>query len=86
MKIALRILVDIVLVIALLNGWWPVAVVCALIGSWLFRHFFEIILAGLAYDAIFGMVPGLGWKEYAGTITAVILFLAIRFLKKLVRM
>ena len=71
--------------IAVLNAWWPAAVVLAVAGAWSFGYFIELILAGVAYDALFGMSPGLGWEGYMGTIGAVTIFVAVRILKKLVR-
>jgi hypothetical protein len=85
MKIILRIITDIIIFVAILNGWWIIALPLAMFGAWFFRYFIEIILAGMAYDALFNMIQGSGWKGYIGTIIAVILFLIAHFLKKSVR-
>jgi hypothetical protein len=85
MKTILRIILDILLIIAVVNGWWLVAIILVLVGAWFFKLFIEVIIAGIAYDALFGMVSGMGWRGYVGTIIAIVLLLIIRFFKKLVR-
>jgi len=85
MKTILRIILDILLVIAVINGWWSVAIVLVLIGVWFFKLYIEIIIAGVAYDALFGMTSGMGWRGYEGTIFAIVLLIVIKLLKKLVR-
>jgi hypothetical protein len=85
MKLIFRIVLDVCIVIAVLNGWWPLAIVLVLIGAWFFRFFVEIILAGVAYDALFGMGHGMGWRGYEGTIGAVVIFVAVKLAKRLVR-
>lgn len=85
MKILLRIILDIGVVVAILNGWWPVAIILVLIGAWFFRFYIEMILAGVAYDALFNMAPHTGWIGYEGTIIAVIIFIIVRLLKRMVR-
>jgi hypothetical protein len=84
-KTLFRIILDILLFIAVINGWWPIVVVMAVIGLWFFRFYAEAILAGVAYDALYGMIPDMGWKGYTGTIVAVILSVAAKFVKKSMR-
>jgi hypothetical protein len=85
MKIILRIILDVMIFIAVLQGWWPAAVVLALVVVWLFSFPIEIILVGVAYDALFGMVHGMGIKGYSGTIGSVILLIFVMVLKKMMR-
>ena len=85
MKTIFRIILDICIAIAVLNGWWPIAIILVLIGVWFFKLYIEIIIAGVAYDALFGMTHGMGWRGYEGTIFAVVLLIVIKLLKKLVR-
>ena len=85
LKLPLRIATDIILAVALIQGWWLVAVLAALFGSWYFHLYIEVILAGLVYDSLFGMVPGMGVKGYIATIAAVAIFLAAHILRRVVR-
>ena len=85
MKLFLRIILDICIAIAVLNGWWPIAIILVLIGAWSFKLYIEIIIAGVAYDALFGMTHGMGWRGYEGTIFSVVLLIVVKLLKKLVR-
>lgn len=85
MKPAFRIILDILLFAAIINGWWPVAIALALIGAWFFKMYVEIIIAGIAYDALFGMTSGMGWRGYGGTICAITLLMAVKLLKRSIR-
>jgi hypothetical protein len=80
-----RIILSIIIAIAILNGWWFIAVPVLIFGTWLFSFSLEWIVAGVIYDALFGMAPGMGLWGYAGTITAVCAFIASRLLKKMLR-
>ncbi len=85
MKTAIRVILDILIFISILNAWWPVAAVLVIIGAWSFGYFVELIIAGVAYDSLFGMSHGMGWEGYIGTIGAVAIFILVRLLKRLVR-
>lgn len=74
-----------IIAIALLNAWWFIALPLAIVGAWFFPYFAELIVAGVVYDALFGMIPGMGLWSYSGTIISVILFMIVFLLKKLVR-
>ncbi len=81
----IRIVIDIILFVAVINGWWPLAIPLAILGAWYWPHFVEIIVAGVAYDALFGMIPGTGWHGWIGTIISVVLYTVILLIKKTVR-
>ena len=84
-KITGRIILDIVIAISVLSGWWFIALPVAICGAWLFSYFIEIVIAAIAYDAFFGMVPSMGWKGYVATIISVVILLIVDGLKKVVR-
>ena len=81
----IRLVVDLILAVSVIEGWWFLALPISLIGVWSFPYFAEIIVAGFAYDALYGMVPGMGVKAYAGTIAACISSAIFAGLKKVVR-
>ena len=85
MKLSFRIITDLLLLISVVNGWWFIALPLSLMGAWNFPYFIEIILAGIAYDSLFGLVPEMGLWGYAGTIMAVIGSIVANVLKKIVR-
>ncbi len=80
-----RIIINIIIFIAVINGWWFLALPLGVIATWRFRYYLEIIIAGIYYDALFGSIPALGIWGYAGTITGVSVVLLVFLLKKLVR-
>ena len=84
-KIILRIILDSLIAFSVLNGWWFIALPLALVGARSFSFFVEIIIAGMAYDALFGMMPSLGMRGYAGTISGIILFGVFAILRKEMR-
>lgn len=84
-KLSFRIIVDILLVVSVLNAWWFILIPLTVIGAWAFPYFIESILVGIAYDALFALAPGMGWKGYAGTIISIIILAGVFFLKKVVR-
>ncbi|HTK33603.1 MAG TPA: hypothetical protein VL335_03640 [Candidatus Paceibacterota bacterium] len=80
-----RIFLDSALFVTIINGWWFVAFPLVIIGAWRFYYTIEIVLAGIMYDALFGMVPAVGVWGYAGTITAFGILIILHVLKKVVR-
>ena len=46
---------------------------------------FILIFAGIVYDALFSMIPGMGAHGYVGTISAIILCLIILGVRKIMR-
>ncbi len=67
-----RILVDVSLAICVICGWWYVALPIGLLALWKLPSFVEIIVAGYAFDALYGFSPALGLWAYAGTLITVI--------------
>lgn len=80
-----RTLVDLLLLVSVLNGWWIVAVVIGLIATWTFNYFIEIIIAGIIFDSIFGYTATLGLWGYIGTITSILIFIVISWSKNVLR-
>jgi len=64
----LRIIMDIVLTISVIFGWWFVYIPLGLICLWFFPYYAEFIALGFLHDALFGMGRGLGIMAYAGTL------------------
>lgn len=81
----MRILNGVLLILATFFGWWFVSLPLAAIGAWYLRGYPECILAGIAYDALFGMGQGMGVWGYAGTIAAAVIAVVVVGLKRVVR-
>lgn len=81
-KAILRIIFDLMIMIAVIKGWWFLALPFGIVGVWLLPYFFEIIIAGIAYDALFGIGPLL---KYAGLSLSVIVLLSVINIKKIVK-
>ena len=81
----IRILLYIGIFFSIINGWWFIALPLLLVGIWLFAFRFEIIISGILYDALFGMIPGTGIWGYVGTLTAIIMLIILGILKRMVR-
>jgi uncharacterized membrane protein YfhO len=84
-KIFYRILIDLLLILSVIHGWWFVAVPLMLIGAFYFSYFIEGIVAGIAYDSLFGFIPEMGWYQYIGTILSVIIVGGVAGMKKVLR-
>lgn len=84
-KNAYRILLDIVIAFCVIQGWWFIALPLAFGCAWRLSAYIELVIAGIAYDSLFGFVNGDGLWAYLGTITSVIGFGIITFLKKVTR-
>jgi hypothetical protein len=80
-----RIILDILIAVAVLNGWWFIALPLGIYGVWKFPGYIELICAGVAYDALFGFAPGMGWFGYIGTLTTALGTVLIVSLKKVMR-
>ena len=81
----IRICLYIAIIGAIINGWWFIALPLLLIGVWRLSFRIEIIIAGIMYDALFGMVHGMGWWGYIGTIVSVIIVSVILIFEKMIR-
>ena len=84
-SIRLRIGIDILLIVSVLNGWWFVALPLILVGIWSSPFFIESIIAGSLFDALYGFFPGVGLWAYMGTIGSVCVLGLGMFLKQKVR-
>ena len=83
--IVLRVCVDILIAVCILQSWWLMALAIAIIATWIFPYFVEIIIAGFVFDALFGMVPSMKGWGYLSTIEAVVIFAAIQYIRSRVR-
>jgi hypothetical protein len=84
-KVTFRIIIDLLIFISLVNAWWFFIIPLGLIGLWFFPYFFEIILAGIAYDGLYGLVPGMGTRAFIATIIAVVTMIVFAVLKRMLR-
>ena len=80
-----RIILYLLIAFSILNGWWLLAFPLLIIGIWKFAFRIEILIAGIVYDALFGMVSGTGLRGYIGTIIAIIILIILSLFKKLLR-
>lgn len=69
-----RLIIDLLMFISVINGWWFVTFPLIIVGLWLFPFFIETILAGIVYDSLFGLVPETGIWAYIGTIVSIATF------------
>lgn len=77
-----RLICDLLILISVMNGWWPVAVIIGLVGNWYFSYFIEIIIAGIIFDSLFGYDQYLGLAGYYGTIISITAFIIVSGSKK----
>lgn len=80
-----RIILDIVIAVSVLYGWWFVVVPLGLYCIWKFPGYIEILIAGVAYDSLFGFTQEVGILGYIGTITASLMIIFVLSLKKVMR-
>lgn len=84
-QIIIRIFIDLLIVIMVINGYWLIALPLAIIGTYLFSYFIEIIIAGLIYDSLFGLISGNGFWDYIGIIFTTFSWIIVVSLKGVVR-
>jgi hypothetical protein len=84
-NLVLRIVIDILIFVSVLNGWWFFALPLGLFGSYYFPYFAELVLAGVAYDSLFNFMPDTGLRYVIATIIAVVIVSVIGGLKKVIR-
>ena len=84
-KLIYRIIIDAIIFICLIQGWWYFAILVGMIGVWNFGFFIEIVLAGLIYDALYGSAAIKGVAGSIGLIVGSILFIVLSIIKKIVR-
>lgn len=70
----LRIALDIVLAIAVVQGWWQAVALFVLAGLVLWGNYFEALIAGLAYDAIFHPALSSGLSQHIAALAAAVGF------------
>jgi len=85
MKTTFRIIADIIIFYSVIQGWWFVAGVVGIFGIWYFSVYIEALIAGFAYDSIFGVSLEKSILMYAGTISASLVFVVALLLKKILR-
>ena len=79
-----RVVLDVLIVIAILQGWWFVALPLVMIGTWSYVWFVESVVAGLAFDALYGMAD-LGVRGYLGIIVSVGVVVLLKIIRTLIR-
>ncbi len=84
-NVILRIILDVLILFTVISGWWFIAVPLVIFGVWFRTLFIEALIAGLAYDALFGMSSEQGMSGWAGTITAIVLYTCILLAKRFIR-
>ncbi len=84
-KILPRLVSDLALFIFVIHGWWILVLILAMIANWKFPYFWEILLAGLAYDSLFNFSSDPSLSSWLGTILAAVIFVLIVFAKRVVR-
>jgi hypothetical protein len=80
-----RIIIDLLLLISILNGWWLAAAIIAIIANWYLPYFIETIIAGIVHDSLFGYSATFGWAGYLGSIVGLIIFAVIEIFKNVLR-
>ena len=80
-----RFVIDCGLGIALIQGWWFVCIPLSVCGLWMYPFFVEGVIAGFVYDALYGLIPGMGVRAYGGTIITVGMTLVSGIFKTIVR-
>jgi hypothetical protein len=71
--------------VCVVKGVWIVAALLALFLLWKYHAIVTVLVAGILYDALYGMLPAQTWYGYVGTITAIVFVIGFYMLKKLVR-
>ena len=81
-----RIICDLLIAIAVINGWWFVAISIGILSVWIFPYFIEIVIAGFFYDSLFGYNSStLDIAGYYGTISTLIIIVVSMTLKSVLR-
>ncbi len=80
-----RFIVDIIIFVLVISAWWHIALLISIIGLIAFPYFIEIIIFGIIFDALFGYSQSLGISGYIGTLSSILIFLAIFWLNKALR-
>lgn len=83
--LTLRITIDVIIVIAVLMGWWFVALPVGIIAAWVFPKYLELIVFSFMHDVLFGFSNSMIIWSYSWTIVSSIIIVAMYFLKVIVR-
>lgn len=71
------------MLISILFGYWQITWILAIILLFLIQSYYEIILWGIIYDALYGMaLPGFWNIKYIFTISSIVLFVVSVLIKK----
>jgi hypothetical protein len=84
-EILQRLLLVALILLAVILGWWHIAIILGMIGCLSRKLFLEFIIAGVIYDALFGHSELPSLNNYIGTIVSLVLFIVIFGLKKVLR-
>ena len=84
-KYIIRIINSLLLFFVTINSWWFIALLIGIVGTWYFPYYLEFAAAGIAYDALFGMIPGMGVSSYLGTSVSILFFILILGMKSVLR-
>ena len=78
-----RLITGLIILACIIWGYWWVAWILAIAALFFFPIYFEILVAGILYDALYGIaLPELFHMRCMFTLIAFILFFASLFLKK----
>ena len=83
-KLALRIILDALIFVALIQGWWYFVVLLCILGVWNFGFYIEIIIAGSFYDSLYGTKNG-SIYGYSGLVVSIALFIILSIFKRIIR-
>jgi hypothetical protein len=84
-EILQRLLLVILILLAVILGWWHIAIILGIIGCLSQKLFLEFIFAGIVFDALFGHSEYTSLNNHLGTIISLVLFVIIFGLKKVLR-
>ncbi len=84
-KTVVRIIIDFVIFLAVIQGWWFVALPIGLAAVLNLPYYAEIVIAGIFYDSLFGLMPGSGIDGYLASIVTLTAYIILTGLKKVVR-
>ena len=80
-----RLILGVLLLFVIIQGWWFIALPIALIGLLRYRWYFESLVAGIVYDSLFGLIDGEGARGRIGIIAASVIFIGMVLLKNILR-
>ncbi len=80
-----RIVLDVIVFVSVLLGWWFVAIPLAIVGAWSFPKYAELVIAGFMYDALFSIGHAPGLLGYAFTIVTALLLAGMSYFKLVVK-